>query len=472
MRTQRSFWLAATVTSLMAVSFLSGLGLRRLYSLVVRPDLLSSLRFASTSTGDPDLRPSTLYYEALRRLEAYYVEPLPADKTAMANGAIEGMLALLDDPNTRLLAPREWEALQEAGEGHFRGLGAQMMIRKLKPADHGVERALMVVSVMPGSPAEKAGLMSGDRITYVGGKWVLDRHLSQRELLALTDGLEQENTPPNTPASPEDEKRRQQREQAEQMRRRLLNHIEIGAAMVLLSTGEGPQELTVERSGEAKPLTLKVTLGTTEVTPIEERRINGTTGYVRLLILNDATAKALEKILATYATQGVKNLVLDLRQSPGGKLQAAVQIASLLISDGTMAILKERDKDRKEVLRPLRTRGSRPGIRPAGLTVMVDGGTTGASELLAAALRDNLGVQLVGSKTFGDGTLQEIVELDNGSALSITRAYVLTAKARASYDGRGLTPNGPAAAGQEGIAAAVRALAPLPRPSARPRRPA
>lgn len=459
MRLQRTLGLAGAILFLMGIAFLSGLGLRFVYSEVV-PQTASGLgdgrRFASTRPGDPDLRPSMLFDEALKKLAIYYVGPLPSDRTGMAYGAIEGMLALLNDPKTRLLSPREWEAAHEAAAGRFRGLGAWLTVRKVQPPERLTDRGIYVVSVLPGSAAEKAGLRSGDRIATLDGKWIIDRHYSAREMLMLTDGLS--GFSPPREGRPNDEQIERARREAEELRRKLLNHIELGQAMVTLMAEEGEHELTVTRAGSAAPLTVRATFAPVEVRPIEQRKLNGHTGYLRLTVLNAAAAKAVEEALAAFAREGVRHLVIDLRQSPGGSLDVAVRIASAMIPSGVVVAVKERDANRNEVIRPRRVRENTVKLRPTSAVVLVDGGTAGASEALAAALRDQLGARLLGTRTFGDGTAEEIVELENGAAVSITRGTLLTPKASAAFDGRGLTPDGPAPDGAAAIQAALRAL--------------
>ena len=199
-RKEQFWWVSATVLSLSAFSFFAGLGLRGLYerltdgtdaagnSLLNYPRLASA---APRAVPDPDLRPGMLYTEVLKKLQVYYVEPLPAD-TKLALGSVDAMLNQLNDPNTRLLGKSEVEALRNAGQGEFSGLGAVLTIRRYNPKEAeeaaaiaaDAKRALpgkltqpdkkdedapspgiktiTVVSVAPGSPAEKAGLQAGD----------------------------------------------------------------------------------------------------------------------------------------------------------------------------------------------------------------------------------------------------------------------------------------------------------------------
>ena len=148
----------------------------------------------------------------------------------------------------------------------------------------------------------------------------------------------------------------------------------------------------------------------------------------------------MAEAVAGFSKQGVRNLVVDLRQSAGGSREAARDVAGSLLGDVKFAVLKERDPDRKLVERALMARGGQAAVKPAAVSVLVDGGTAGVSELLAAALRDHAGAKLIGTGTFGDGTEQELVRLENGAGVSITRAKMLTSKG-VDFDGKGLQPD-------------------------------
>jgi C-terminal peptidase prc len=496
---------SATVVSLGAFSFFAGFGLRGLFD-GVRGERSGSalsgypkLASAAPRVPEPSVRPQTLYWEVLKKLQLYYVEALPANNT-LALGSIEAMLSQLDDPNTRLLSKVEVDAQQDAARGDFRGMGAVLTVMRhntragddlaedepekpmkpgpggkpaADPAPRGV-RTITVVSVTPDGAADKAGLKPGDRITYIDGRWIAPTHVSYRLLTQLTESLGPQDLRPRDPndtepieAPPVDPEREKARKEAEEARSRWKNSVELPVVIQSLVGGErGEHELTIERGHPAKTMKVKVTLGKTTVPQVVAEKINPTTGRLQIRAFNPEVPQKVAAAFADYQKSGVKHLVLDLRQNPGGSIEAGREVAAMLMPGRKFAVIKERDASRKPVERALNTAASGAKFSPATLSVLVDGGTAGTAELLAAALRDQLGTRLVGSKTFGDGTQQELTLLDNGAGISITRAKMLTSKS-VDFDGKGLkadvTPQGDA------VEAAVKALA-APAPAAAPRK--
>ncbi|MGV3724958.1 MAG: S41 family peptidase, partial [Actinomycetota bacterium] len=308
----------------------------------------------------------------------------------------------------------------------------------------------------PGGAAEKAGLHPGDRITYIDGRWIAPTHVSYRLLTQLTESLGPQDLRPRDPNDtepieplPVDPEREKARKEAEEARARWKNSVELPVVLQSLVGGErGEHELTIERGHPAKTLKVKVALGRITAPQVESSKLNATTGHLHIRAFNPEVPVKVATALADFQKSGVKSLVLDLRQNPGGSIEAGREIAGMLMPGRKFAVLKERDATRTKVLdRALMTAASGAKFSPASISVLVDGGTAGTAELLASALRDQYGVKLVGSKTFGDGSQQELTLLDNGAGISITRAKMLTSKG-VDFDGKGLkadvTPQGDA----------------------------
>lgn len=486
-RKDQIWWVSATVLSLSAFSFFAGLGMRGLYGRLTRGEqangLLGYPQVASAAQVEPgSVQPQLTFYEVLRKLRLYYVEPLPSN-TVLSLGSVDAMLNSLNDPNTRLMTKTELDALRSASQGVLPGLGAVLTIdryngkesaeledeedeapvpQKGKPAakpPSGV-RTITVVAVAPGSPAEKAGLQPMDRITEIDGRWIAPTHVSYRVLTQLTDDLGPQDGRPRDPEEPADNRppdpvREKLKKEAEAARNRWKNATELPTVLPrLLGADKGEHELTIERGRPVKTLKVKVTLGTTKVDLADHRKLNDTTGYLRIFTFGGNARQQVEAALREFAGAGVKNLVVDLRESPGGSLEAARDIAGLMLGEAKFAVVNERGEDRKLVNRVINSRG--PAIfKPAAISVLVDGGTAGTSELFAAALREQANARLVGSQTFGDGTEQEIITLDNGAGISLTRARLLTSRGVA-FEGKGLKPDAPAAG--DPVEAAVKVL--------------
>jgi carboxyl-terminal processing protease len=487
-RKEQLWWVSATVLSLAAFSFFAGLGLRGLFErLTQNPHSDAAFwnypRIASAAprfAADPNLKPAALYWDVLNKLRVYYVEKLPSN-TQLSYGSVDAMLNQLGDPNTRLVSKTEVDALRDALTGEYSGIGALLTIRRYNdqkpdvgaaaaedapqaPGRNGLPtgvKMVTVVSVAPGSPAEKAGLRPGDRITELDGQWIAPMHVSYRILTQLTDPLgpqdgrprDQDEPVENKPKDPEQEKARKE---AETARARWKNSTDLASTMrALYGEAKGQHELTVERGTPAKTSKLKVDLGSSSAPVFSSRKLGPGTGYLQIRAFSGATAKQAGEALAGFQKSGVKNLVVDLRGSAGGSLDAARDVAGMLLGDVKFAVLKQRDADRKLVDKPLATDGAASRLKPSGVSVLVDGGTAGVSELLAAALRDHAGAKLVGTATFGDGTEQELIRLENGAGVSITRAKMLTSRG-ADFDGKGLQAD--VAPQGDPVEAAVKAL--------------
>jgi carboxyl-terminal processing protease len=460
-------WLSASTAALLIFSFTAGFGLRELYalasgktgsSLASSPRALArylqiASRNGAAAAGEPDMGPPQLYAEVLDRLRTLYVDKLP-DNTTLSYSSIEQMLASLYDPNARLLMPAEATALKAAEEGSFSGLGAVLAVRRPAPAEkNSTEREITVVAPLPGSPAEAAHLLPGDKITEVDGHWIAPIHLWQREMAFATDRIgradSQWQRDRDAGPDPDDEKpqatpeqRKQAQEAADKIADRWRNSTDVQAAMELLETQTtGEHTLTIERPGEPKPRQVKVTFGSFKVAPVSKRLLPGNIGHIQVRQISADTVPALEAALKELHDGGAQSLVLDLRHSPGGSLEAVQQIAGLFLPSGPMGTLQVRDEKRKLVDRALAVK---PATAPApkfnAMAVLVDGGTAGSSEVLAAALHDQGVAKLYGSTTFGDGLEQTILPLDNGAAVCITSGKFLTPK-RIDFDGKGLKPD-------------------------------
>lgn len=458
-------WLSASTAALLVFSFTAGYGLRELYALArgssdpqwkAARQMIARYRTIASRNGaglEPDMGPPQLYNEVLDRLRTLYVDKLP-DNTLMSYSSMEQMLTSLDDPNTRLLLPAEAAALKAEEKGNFAGLGAVLTIKRYSTPDRQAsEKQITVVTPLPGSPAEKAGLLPGDRITEIDGRWIAPMHLWTREMAFATEPIKpaeylwerkSQQTDPDGGNKPKStpEQRKQAEDAADKLANRWKSSTDIQSTLELLTTApSGEHTLTIEHTGQPKPRQVKLTLGTLEVPPVSKRLLPGNIGYLQLREIGPDAVPDIEAALKELHDAGAQSLVLDLRRSPGGSLEATEQIAGLFISTGPLGSLQVRDDRRKLTDKPLAVRPpATPAPKFGSLAVLVDGGTAGSAEVLAAALRDHGVAKLFGGTTFGDGTEQTILPLENGAALSITSGKFLTPK-RIDFDGKGLKPD-------------------------------
>ncbi|MEB3280899.1 MAG: S41 family peptidase [Lyngbya sp.] len=277
---------------------------------------------------------------------------------------IEKMLANLDDPFTRLLKPNQYRSLQVSTSGELTGVGLQIAL----DAQTG---QLTVVAPIDGSPAAIAGIQPRDRIVKI------DR-FSTAELT-----LDEAATHMRGP---------------------------IGSTVTLTVERfetKAIEEIELVRDRIALNPVFAELRGAPSMVPI---------GYIRLSQFSANATEEVTNAIQTLERQGAKAYVLDLRNNPGGLLQAGVEIARLWLDEGTIVYTV----NRQGVLGSFDAAGS--ALTQAPLVVLVNQGTASASEILAGALQDNLRAQLVGEKTFGKGLIQSLFDLPDGSGLAVTVA--------------------------------------------------
>jgi len=276
--------------------------------------------------------------------------------------AIQEMLATLDDPFTRFLRPSQYRSLQMSTSGELTGVGLQI-------AQDEATGGLKVVSPVEGSPADEAGIQSRDRILKI-------------------DGI------PTTELSLD--------EAAERMRGVVGSHV----------------FLTVQHE-ETAPKDIDIVRDRISLNPVytDVRSHNDTTiGYIRLSQFNANATEEVAKAINQLEQEGAEVYVLDLRNNPGGLLQAGIDIARLWLNQGTIVYTANRYGIQDQV------DAFGEAITDAPLAVLVNGGTASASEILSGALQDNQRAVLVGEKTFGKGLIQSLYNLSDGSGLAVTVA--------------------------------------------------
>ena len=345
------------------------------------------------SSDDPDSAESATTRVPLEEIRRYvavynavkdaYVDPV--DDHALMQSAIKGLLLDLD-PHSAYLEKQEAQAFDEDSSGAYDGIGVEV----LQQPDGTVK----IISPIDDTPAQRAGLKSGDVIVAVDGK----------------------------PLEPGDE------DDQDSLRG------EPGSSVVL----------TVVREGNPKPFDVKVQRETIRVASVRSRMLEPGYGYIRLSQFQADTAADFEKQLAKLQAQagggsgkgGLRGLVIDLRSNPGGLLTSAVQIADDLLEQGGIVSTKGRVPISDAEF------GATPGdrMRGAPVVVLVDAGSASASEVLAGALRDNGRARIVGSRTFGKGSVQTVLPLDNGDSVKLTTARYYTPSGK-SIQALGIVPD-------------------------------
>ncbi len=402
-------------------------------------------------------------------VKQYYVDKLPSDH-AMTHGAIRSLLASLNDPNCYFLDKTQMQLLTDEGQGRFAGIGAALSVRAQKK-DGYTEHKIVVVSALPGSPAAGAGLLPGDVITHVGGKWVLgfDPYLRANRLAqqvqARGDAAEENDAVIK-------EVRSAQRKANGGIA--LLDAMQVlrGDKTVLPKVKLPSDEvtLTVARAGVATPLKLTLMPSVTDVNqtaPVAARVLDGDgAAYVRVPVFTQKSAEDFRRALDSLpVTSRDRGIVLDLRGNPGGDLQAALDLGASL-APGTMGT-QVMTGGRTKALRSEKA-GSAQTVPRRPVALLVDKGTANVAEALAAALVDKGVGTLVGGRTFGDASLQTAFELPDGSAFVLVTGRMQGPRTR--WAGAGLAPSVAVANLTEELLLrrAAEALRAAPRIAARP----
>ena len=317
--------------------------------------------------------------EVFGKIKENYVEKIE-DKTLLTN-AIRGMLSGLD-PHSSYLDTEEFKELTVGTKGEFGGLGIVV----------GMENGFVkVISPIDDTPAQRAGIQAGDLIIRLDEKPVKG--------MALDDAVKLMRGKPGEPI-----------------------------------------ELLISREGVDKPFKVKVVRAKIRVKSIKHRVLEPGYGYVRITQFQQRTGedliKALDDIKKKSKKEGLKGLVLDLRNNPGGLLDAAVAVSDAFLTEGSIVSVRGRHLDSQHSFQATPI----DRINGAPLIVLVNGGSASASEIVAGALQDHKRAVIMGNQTFGKGSVQSIVKLGNNTALKMTTARYYTPNDR-TIQAEGITPD-------------------------------
>ena len=340
--------------------------------------MVSLARSQSASAANSEIyRQLDLFGEVLERVRSDYVEK--PDDSKLIEAAINGMLTALD-PHSAYLNPKHFRDMQVQTRGEFGGLGIEVTM------ENGVVK---VVSPIEDTPAAKAGLMSGDLIT------ALDKE--QIQGLTLQEAVEKMRGPVNSPIT-----------------------------------------LTIVRKGVEDPFDVKVTRDVIHINPVKYNAEGDDVGYIRVTTFNEQTTANLQKAIDDLKKQlgpKLKGYVIDLRNNPGGLLDQAISVSDAFLDQG--AIVLTRGRNLEETQRS----NARPGDMTDGkqLIVLINGGSASASEIVAGALQDHHRATILGTRSFGKGSVQTIIPLGSNGALRLTTARYYTPSGR-SIQAKGIEP--------------------------------
>ncbi len=366
----------------------------------------------SIQTADPSLD-MRIFWEAWGFLRnEYYQRPL--DQQALVRGAVRGMLQATGDDNTGYIDPERYRLAVSDLSGSFEGIGAFVGTQNDR---------LVIISPIPGSPAEKAGLRPGDVVTKIDGEdasklTLLEATTKIRGRKGTTVRLTIER--PRDPSRLDDAARKALLDALPALESAVRANEADRARDAARSVSEGLRAL----SGATGQLEIAIVRDTIVERRVEQRMLEDGIGYIKLTQFTGDVSGQFDEALAELLKSKPRAIVLDLRRNGGGFVTEAVAVASQFLSTGTLVFIEERAGGERHEFR------ARSGGRAIELPLaaLVDKGTASAGEILAGALRDQGRAKLVGTVTFGKGTEQLWHTLQDGSGVRITIARWLTPK--------------------------------------------
>ncbi len=335
---------------------------------------------AEAASANPETyRQLNLFGEVFERIRADYVEE-PTD-TDLIDAAISGMLTSLD-PHSSYMNPKSFSDMRVQTRGEFGGLGIQVTMEN---------EVIKVISPIDDTPAARAGILSGDLITHLDGETI--------QGLNLSEAVDRMRGPVNSPII-----------------------------------------LTIIREGADAPFDVEVVRDIIHIRPARSAVENGTIGYVRITTFNEQTFDTLkaevEKLEAEIGADNITGFIVDLRNNPGGLLDQAIEVSDAMLDRGAIVSTRGRNSDESQRY------NARAGdiTRGKPIVMLINGGSASASEIVAGALQDHHRATIVGTRSFGKGSVQTIIPLGSNGAIRLTTARYYT-PAGISIQALGIEPD-------------------------------
>ncbi len=306
----------------------------------------------------------SLFWKVWELLKEKHIDKASLNAQKLVYGAISGMLEATGDPYTSFFDPEENASFTENIEGSFDGIGAELGIK---------DELLTVIAPLEGSPSEKAGMRAGDKIIKVGDKIVAD--------MSIDDAVKEIRGKKGTEV-----------------------------------------RLTILREGEDDTKEITIVRDTIEIKTVSIEFKEDNVAYLKISRFGEKTSEEFDNTISEMLSRNSKGIILDLRNNPGGLLNSSIEVASRMIPKGKIVVSEEYSNGKKDNLHTLG--GDKLSTLP--IVVLINEGSASASEIIAGALKDNQGTTLIGEKSFGKGSVQEMTELPGGSSVKITVAKWLT----------------------------------------------
>ncbi len=326
-----------------------------------KPHIVVIRGVANLEEGKLEAVDFSLFWDAWRVLKDKYVEAEKINNQDLVYGAISGLLGTLKDPNSVFLPPNDAKKFGEDISGEFSGIGAEIGIKNDQ---------LSIIAPLKNTPAERAGLRSGDKILKINQTSTADLIIDE-------------------------------------------------AVKLIRGKKETTVVLTILRDDWDKPQEIPIVRDIIQIPTIDWKMLEGNTAYIQLYNFYEKAPFLFYQTAVNLIFKNPEGLILDLRNNPGGYLDAAVNLAGWFLEPGTLVVSEEFRSGEKQVFKAY---GS--GLfKNLPMVILVNEGSASASEILAGTLRDNRSIKLIGKKTFGKGTVQELAPLKDNSVIKITIAH-------------------------------------------------
>lgn len=319
-----------------------------------------------------------IFWESWQMIQNSYLRAGEVKSGEMIYGAAKGLVSSLNDPYSVFMDPEEAKRFGEDINGNFGGIGAEIGMKNDQ---------IVIIAPLKGSPAEKNGLLAGDKLYEINASSTVG--------MSINDAVKKIRGPKGTSVT-----------------------------------------FLIGRTGNEKPLTIKVVRDTIKIPVVEWAMKDGSIAHIQFYTFSEDSAALVRTAVQEAQAAGAKGIVLDMRNNPGGYLDSAVTIAGYFMDAGKTVVFEEFRNGKRDTFL---SRGT-PIAKGVPMAIILNGGSASASEILAGALKDNIGTQIVGEKSFGKGTVQELTELRNGAEIKLTIAHWILPKGT-QIDKNGIVPD-------------------------------
>lgn len=320
----------------------------------------------------------SVFWQTWSAIQDSYLRAANLKTQDLIYGSASGLVAALKDPYSVFLSPDESKKFSEDINGNFGGIGAEIGIKN---------EQLIIVAPLKNSPAEKAGLLAGDKIMEINATSTIAMNINE-------------------------------------------------AVKIIRGPKGTSVKFTISRSGHEKPFKITVVRNIITIPVIEWKMKGEKIAHLQFFTFSETSSDRMYKALQEIQAAGARGIVLDLRNNPGGYLDSAVQIASYFLEPNSPVVYEEFRNGKRDAF----AAHGNPIAKNIPLIILLNSGSASASEILAGAIKDNRGIKIVGEKSFGKGTVQELIQLRDGSEVKLTIAHWIMPKG-AQIDKNGITPD-------------------------------